>query len=150
VQFFWKRMEMLQPNSTCMKHINIWYFFITSTSTKAMYCWSGVWPQTWLETSWPKPYRLYFLSSETKSWEWFLDRIHDKEKPKRRSMSQILTTTSLQKARNSNLVEVRVYYIIWSHLRKKDGTTGVYWEKWHAWRTDVQRISHVQVETSPK
>jgi hypothetical protein len=29
------------------------------------------------------------------------------------------------KARNSNLVEVRVHQIIWSHLRQKDGTTGV-------------------------
>jgi hypothetical protein len=33
------------------------------------------------------------------------------------------------KARNSNLVEVRVQYIIWSHLRRKDGTTGVCWRR---------------------
>jgi hypothetical protein len=36
---------------------------------------------------------------------------------------------------NSNLVEVQ--YIIWSHLRKKDGTTGVCWEKWHRRRMDA-------------
>jgi hypothetical protein len=42
---------------------------------------------------------------------------------------------------NSNLVEVQ--YIIWSHLRKKDGTTGVCWEKWHRRRMDAQRISHI-------
>jgi hypothetical protein len=43
---------------------------------------------------------------------------------------------------NSNLIEVQ--YIIWSHLRKKDNTTGVCWEKWHEQRTDAQRISHVR------
>jgi hypothetical protein len=35
--------------------------------------------------------------------------------------------SSLHKAMNSNLIEVQ--YIIWSHLRKKDNTTGVCWEK---------------------
>jgi hypothetical protein len=40
-----------------------------------------------------------------------------------------LIQTSLRKAKNSNLVEERVQYIIWSHLRKKDSTTGVCWEK---------------------
>jgi hypothetical protein len=65
-------------------------------------------------------------------------------------MSWLLTQTSLWKARNSNLVEVRVQYRIWLNLRKKDGTTGVCWEKWHTWRMDVQRISHAWVETSPK
>jgi hypothetical protein len=30
---------------------------------------------------------------------------------------------------------------------RKDGTTGVCWEKWHEQRTDAQRISHVR-ETS--
>jgi hypothetical protein len=46
-------------------------------------------------------------------------------KAKQRSMSWILIQSNLGKARNSNLVEVRVQYIIWSHLRKKDSTTGV-------------------------
>jgi hypothetical protein len=31
--------------------------------------------------------------------------------------------------KGKNLVEERVQYIIWSHLRKKDSTTGVCWEK---------------------
>jgi hypothetical protein len=31
--------------------------------------------------------------------------------------------------------------------KEKDGITGVCWEKWHGWRTDAQRISHVR-ETS--
>jgi hypothetical protein len=71
-------------------------------------------------------------------------QIQDQEKPKRRSMSWILIQTSPWKARNSNLVEVRVQYIIWSHLRKKDSITGVCWEKWHRQRTDAWRISHIQ------
>jgi hypothetical protein len=60
------------------------------------YHWSGVWPETWSETSWPNPYRaLCFGNSETKSWEWFVHMTQDQEKPKRRLTSQILTQTSL-------------------------------------------------------
>jgi hypothetical protein len=33
------------------------------------------------------------------------------------------------KGKELNLVEESLQYIIWSHLRKKDGTTGVCWEK---------------------
>jgi hypothetical protein len=44
--------------------------------TRVMYHWSGVWQETWLDTSWSNPYRvLCFGSSETKSWERFLNRI---------------------------------------------------------------------------
>jgi hypothetical protein len=46
-----KSIILLEKNgkalsSKCMKHINIWYFFITDPSTRAMYCWSGVQPET--------------------------------------------------------------------------------------------------------
>jgi hypothetical protein len=58
-------------------------------------------------------------------------------------MSWMLIQTSLRKARNSTLVEVRVQYIIWSRIRKQDGTTGVCWEKWHGQRMDAQRISYI-------
>jgi hypothetical protein len=91
-----------------------------------------------------------FCKFRDRSWEWFLHRTQDQEKPKQRSTSQILKWSSVRNARNLNLVELRVQYIIKSHLRKKDGTTGVCWEKWHTWRMDVQRISHLWVETSPK
>jgi hypothetical protein len=37
--------------------------------------------------------------------------------------------TSPRETKNSNLVEERVQYIFWSHQKKKDGTTGVCWEK---------------------
>jgi hypothetical protein len=143
----WEKMEKLWAAS--IRSMSIFGIsLLPIASTRATYHWSGVWPETWSETSWPNPYKvLCSVSSETKSWEWFLHRIQDQEKPKRRLMSCILILTSLRKAKNSNLVEERVQYIIWSHLRKKDGTTGVCWEKWHERRTDAWRISHV-LETS--
>jgi hypothetical protein len=50
--------------------------------TRVTYHWSGVWLETWLETSWPNPCKVLCSgSSETKSWEWFLHRIQDQEKP---------------------------------------------------------------------
>jgi hypothetical protein len=57
--------------------------------------------------------------------------------------SWILTWSSLWKARNSNLVKVRVQYIVWSSLRKKDATTGVCWEKWHTHEGQTFEESHM-------
>jgi hypothetical protein len=48
--------------------------------TRVTYHWSGVWQETWSETSWPNPYKVLCSgSSETKSWKWFLHRIQDQE-----------------------------------------------------------------------
>jgi hypothetical protein len=64
-------------------------------------------------------------------------------------MSCILIQTSLQKAMNSNGHLVEVQYIIWSRRRKKDGTTGVCWAKWHGCRTDAQSKNLTRMRNIP-
>jgi hypothetical protein len=55
------------------------------TLIRMTYHWSGVQPETSSETSWPNPYRVFCLRNlETKSWEWFLHRTQDQEKPEQR------------------------------------------------------------------
>jgi hypothetical protein len=134
------------------KHVNIRYFFISYWLH-----WQG-WHIVGLVSDQRHDQRLFVQPPQGALFQKFRDQIMGvvpaqdpgPGKAKWRSMSQILTETSQRKARNSNLVEVRVQYIIWSCLRKKDSTTGLCWENWHAWRMDVQRISHVRVETSSK
>jgi hypothetical protein len=54
VEFFWKTMEKLHAAS--MWNTSIFGIsLLLIASTRSTYHWSGVWLETWLETSWPNP-----------------------------------------------------------------------------------------------
>jgi hypothetical protein len=130
-----KSMILLEKNgkassSKHTKHINIWYFFITNHVDKGDL--SLVWCPTrdMIGDFMTKPLQGALFSK-------FRDQImgvvpaQDPGPGKAKTKINELNTHTDKptKARNSNLVEVRVQYIIWSCLRKKDGTTGVSLEK---------------------
>jgi hypothetical protein len=72
----------IASSSKCTKHINIQYFFITNCVDKGDV--SLVWCPTgdMIRDFMTKPLQgALFRKFRDQSWEWFLHRIHDQEKP---------------------------------------------------------------------
>jgi hypothetical protein len=110
------------------KHINIGYFFITDRVDKGDV--SLIWCPTgdMIRDFMTKPLQgALFLKFRDQIMGVVPAQDPGPGKAIQRLMSCILIQPSLRKTMNSNLVEVQ--YIIWSRVRKKDGTTGVSWEK---------------------